>query len=244
MQQASGSLQLHAHTRQRGADLFSELEYDAALVSPLVYAKDAGELSLVPGVSITSHAANNSIRLVFKEHLHHISRIALPMHVGLEKILTSIVLAEKYDMKPEFIEYRGEWHDDLFNDVDAALFTGDEAFRSITASNAFLDLIEEWKDLTDLPFVHAVCAMWNTRATPPLVQTIQDVSAWAQNNLDEVNRKECARLNISPHEIASFYETLLFTFDEISLDALNEFFRYAFFHGQGRDVPDIHLWSA
>lgn len=223
--------------------MFSEQEFDAALVSPFVYAKDASDISIVPSCSISSIDATGIIRLVFKKNLHHFNRIAVPKHHELERALTQIVLAEKYDMKPTFVESLEISDESIPSEFDAMLLIGDDAQTRFSAFDTALDIVDEWIDLTELPFVHALWVMWNSRSSERLVNHIQSATRHGTQNLDEVAAIEAVRLFKPVELVRSSYLKYDFSLDEEKLDALSGFFRMAFFHGLRRDVPEINVWS-
>lgn len=237
------NLTYHVHPRAQGSMLFADQEYDAALVSPLTYARDASEMSIVPAVGISTIDATNSIRLVFKKGLHHISHISIPEHRELEWILTAIVLSEKYDMRPAVSEFRGDWTETFEGCADAVLLVGDDALSHHASFDSSIDLIDEWIDMTGLPFVHAIWAMWNTRSSASLVEELQNAAVSGVKQLDEIAQHESQRLSLPLDVIRQQYSCVDYSLDEEKVHALSGFFRMAFYHGHWRDIPDINVWQ-
>ncbi len=236
-------IELSTEPQDRGEFLFAEQECDAALVSPLVYGKDAGEMLIVPGCSIASLEGTNCVRLVFRKGLHRIAAVSVPANRPLERMLMQILLAEKYDMRPALVERRLPAGESFTADVDALLLAGDEAateFREVAES---MDVVDEWIDLTELPFVHALWAMWGSRADRRIVESIRRATRHAADRLAETAESESARLGIPAAEIADRYARFSYTLDEEILDGLNGFYRMAFFHGFREDVPDLNFWE-
>lgn len=242
-EQSETNLQLFIQTLERSGYFLAEQELEAALVSPLVYAHDASELCILPSCSITSIDATNIVKLVFKKGLHHLTTISVPKYFEIERILTSIVLSEKYDMHPACVERTSTASDAYETNVDAVLLVGDEALTDLPSVDSSLDIVEEWIDLTELPFVHAVWAMWNTRASQSIVQDIQTATLFGVQHLNEVTEMESKRLSIPIEILRKKYSQFDYSFDEEKIDALTGFFRMAFYHGLWRDVPDINVWK-
>ena len=67
-------------------------------------------------------------------------------------------MQEKYEIAPEFVSVNDSLVDKL-NQVDAALLSGNEAFDVQQSDKMFMDLGDEWFDLTGLPFVYAFWAV-------------------------------------------------------------------------------------
>ena len=133
-------------------------EIDVALPSSIAFARDADQLVLLPQVSISSFGAVDSIQLFARTPPAHIRRVALT-----EKSATSIcllkVLCREWGIEPEFAPRRGPLSE-VLEDFDALLLIGDEALHllRVEAYPHHVDLGEEWKKVTGLPMVYAVCA--------------------------------------------------------------------------------------
>lgn len=131
---------------------------DVTLSSSIAYARNADQLVLLPHVSISSCGAVDSIQLFARTPLARIRRVALT-----EKSATSIcllkVLCREWGIEPEFAPRRGPLSETL-EDFDALLLIGDEALHLLRfeAYPHHFDLGAEWKSVTGLPMVYAVCA--------------------------------------------------------------------------------------
>ena len=84
-QTENGDISLSTDPQDRGEFLFADQEFDGALVSPLVYGKDAGDMCLVPACAVTSTEGTNLVRLVFRAGLRSLSAISVPRHHALER---------------------------------------------------------------------------------------------------------------------------------------------------------------
>ena len=131
---------------------------DVALPSSIAFARDADDLVLLPHVSISSFGAVDSIQLFARTPIDRIRRVALT-----EKSATSIcllkVLCREWGIDPEFAPRQGPLSE-VLEDFDALLLIGDEALHllRVEAYPHHFDLGAEWKSVTGLPMVYAVCA--------------------------------------------------------------------------------------
>jgi chorismate dehydratase len=131
---------------------------DVALPSSIAFARYADELTLLPHVSISSFGAVDSIQLFARTPLAHVRRVAVT-----EKSTTSIcllkVLCDEWGIEPEFSLREGSLSE-LLEEFDALLLIGDEALHllRVEAYPYHFDLGAEWKSVTGLPMVYAVCA--------------------------------------------------------------------------------------
>ncbi len=139
-------------------DMLADGAIDVTLSSSIAFARNADEQVLLPQVSISSFGAVDSIQLFARTPLAQIRRVALT-----EKSATSIcllkVLCREWGIEPEFAPRRGPLSE-VLEDFDALLLIGDEALHllRVEAYPHHFDLGAEWKSVTGLPMVYAVCA--------------------------------------------------------------------------------------
>ncbi len=139
-------------------EMLVEGTIDVALPSSIAFARDADQLLLLPQVSISSFGAVDSIQLFTRTPLEHVRRVALT-----EKSATSIcllkVLCREWGIEPEFAPREGPLSE-VLEGFDALLLIGDEALHllRVAAYPYHFDLGAEWKSVTGLPMVYAVCA--------------------------------------------------------------------------------------
>jgi predicted solute-binding protein len=217
-----------------------ENECDTALVSPVVYALSEGEVSLVGDAVVSSVGGTREAMLVFRGGLGRISSLALPASGTIDAILAQIVLREKYDMQPVVTVVRAPWRDVLATH-EAVLVTGEEA-AALAVDSPSIDLGDEWYDMTQLPLVRGVVAGWNHRLTAPFSDAVRRAAA-------EADRAALAVLQVAsdghfaPDELHLIPPHRRFLLDDDARQALDSFFRLAFFHGLHRDIPTFHMWS-
>jgi predicted solute-binding protein len=137
--------------------------------------------------------------------------------------LTSIVLSEKFSIKPKLIPFIGDITN-AFQKVDALLVVGDETIKLKENKNK-IDLVDEWNDITELPFVHGI---WVAR----------------ENNLNEEERETLisAGNDIVMKNVPDNYKNVSYQLDEFAVEALTEFFRMAYYHGILKDIPDVKFF--
>lgn len=201
-----------------------EHRLDGALLSPIDFAREYQMYRLVPRVAIVSRGASNESLLFFHEGSRKISTIAVDPRFTSEVVLAHLVLVEKFETHPKIVPTIGTLTE-MLQKADAALVTGDQLPEAHDQINR-LDLVEEWEDITDLPFVHGV---WVTREgvlTEPELRLIS-------NAVPVDGSEESA--NQSPH--------FRYNFDDEAVDGMIEFFRIAYYHGVLRDIPEVRFLS-
>lgn len=130
-------------------------EIDAGLVPSIHYAKYSVKYRIVPEICIASRGAVNSIRLYFRKDLKDIKTVAVDISSMTSVVLARIILSEKYDITPKFVAMRPNLVE-MLSQADAALLIGDNALFEETEYESYIDLGDEWDDLTGLPFVYAL----------------------------------------------------------------------------------------
>lgn len=131
-------------------------ELDAGLV-PIVEAFRAEDYRIVDSVAIACDGPVFSVVLAYRGKLRDVASILLDPASATSNQLLKVLLAEFHGLRPRYLE-RGE--------SSAALLIGNHAIqlRQRKERGRMLDLGEEWKRCTGLPFVFAV---WMLRSDLP-----------------------------------------------------------------------------
>ncbi|HUK77153.1 MAG TPA: menaquinone biosynthesis protein [Thermoleophilia bacterium] len=222
-------------------------EIDVALPSSIEYARHAESLALLPGISISSFGAVDSIQLFTQIPRAQVESIALT-----EKSATSVcllkVLCRDWGIEPSFGARQGPLAQALAN-FGGLLLIGDEAMQILRAGvyPHSYDLGEEWRRVTGLPMVYAVCAVRR---------------AFLDARADEARAIEAAlvasrdRCAAHPLETAAaaaqlydfnadyldhYFDQLKYGFPDEYRRGLAEFYRRAHAIGELERVPDLRV---
>ncbi len=205
-------------------------ELDVALVSSIEYLRRP-QYRIVDGVSISASGSVYSVIVAHRQDLAGIREIAIDPASETSVALLRCLLAER------------DMHLRLVKDTSAGgqLFIGDQAirFRQTQSGHRFWDLAEDWKSLTELPFVFA---LWLVRPEVANAVEIADcLRTLRDENLQRLNQL-IARTTDFDSEFCHRYfrENLRFDFGEEEKAGLHEFHRRCL--GCGIDVaPDLEL---
>ena len=218
---------------------------DVALPSSIAFARASAQLVLLPDVSISAFGAVDSVQLFTRVPLREVRRIALT-----EKSATSIcllkVLCREWGIEPEFVPRRGSLAE-VLADADGLLLIGDEALYVLRAEvyPYHHDLGEEWRTVTGLPMVFAVCAVRREFAAA------RPASAAAVGAALLASRDRCAsrpeetaaaaaqRYDFSQRYLLEYFHKLKFEFAPEYRAGLEEFYRRAVVAGELATAPDI-----
>ena len=214
-----------------------------AFLSPIDYARHGGEYRIVPNICVASSNQTNTIQLILKSNLRNIERIAIDVRFTSEIILANIILLEKYrnesaHSKLQFIPMMPDVNAMLAK-ADAALIIQDTPQMINCAGTFTLDLVEEWNDLTGLPYVHG---FWVGREEELSKIEAQALLTAKDNGIllkSQIAQSAAHQQNLSLNELTNYISSFSYDFGEKEEESLAEFIQYAYFHGVIGDVPDI-----
>ena len=201
-------------------------QLDGAFLSPIDYAKEHSTYSVVPNVGVVSEGDSGVIELYFNENLRDLRTIAVDATSTSEIVLAHIVLKEKYNITQTIVPTPASPHD-ASKKADAVLLVGDAALSMEGHTNK-IDLVDEWTDMTELPFVHGIWAARENALSSTELQQIID----GRNGMSDF-----------PFDASQlgYLEEFDYNLKEEALFSLNEFFRMAYYHGIVKDIPDVRF---
>jgi chorismate dehydratase len=215
-------------------------ELDVALLSPIDYARNSNEYLIVPSICV-SGTASRTVLLHLREGLRRINTIAVDIGLTSELVLAKIVLSEKYDTDPQFIPMTPDINTMLAK-ADAALLAGGPALFSSLDAARTIDLVEEWNDLTDLPYVHALWLSHRNSLTMGTVHSLKRSREEGLHHLKDIALVASKNEQVSRQEFESYLSSFSFELDEDAIESISEFYRYAFYYEVLGEVPEIKLY--
>ena len=203
------------------------------------YAINSSDLEILPGVGVLSGGFSNTIRLYFRNELKTIRSMAVGPVTTTDVVLSRIILSEKYDSAPVIVPVAGTV-DEMLAKADCALVSGD-ALHQIEADHPFLDVVDEWTDITDLPFVHTLCVARSGSTKKGLgdflIASAQAGRLELQGVADDLSRDYA----FSSEYLLEYLSHFSYEFDDVAKTSLEAFLQMAFLLGMIGDVPDIIL---
>ena len=221
--------------------------FRCAFLSPLDYARHGAEYCIVPSVAASAAAPNGVLQLFVRSDLRSISTVAVDVRFTSEILLTKIILQERYRNASgavglTFIPAQG--------DVNAMLAKADAALVVNLGPGApreegpfSLDLVEEWIDMTELPYPFGFWVGREEELTGTEARALVDAKGRGVSMIDDLARDLAATGRFSTDETRSYLHSFSYEFGDQEEQALDEFMRYAFFHGALPDVPDIQYFE-
>jgi chorismate dehydratase len=138
------------------AALLHEGRIDLGLIPAIEYLR--GDYRIVPGVAIGSDGPVSSVAIFSRVPAEAISTLAIDISSRTSVALTRLLCAQRWKITPRLTPADPDLRA-MLSRAEAALIIGDPALDIDAAAQGLrkIDLGEEWRAMTGLPFVYA---MW------------------------------------------------------------------------------------
>ncbi|GAX60500.1 periplasmic solute-binding protein [Candidatus Scalindua japonica] len=218
-------------------------ELDLISMPSVGYFRSTG-YEIIPGSAIASNGLVESVKLFIKvPSIEKIRTVALDRDSMTSCVLTKVILGKKYSLKPEYIVLEDKQK--IYNEyADAFLVIGDDAMNVREEGFIVLDLGQEWKELTGLPFVYAVWVAKSGSGLQGLSKLIIDAKECGIKSLDEIADVEAARLGMKKERCLWYLkESIKYNLDEQEIRGLKSFYNYALEMGEVKDGVKIEFYN-
>jgi chorismate dehydratase len=229
-------------------DLLAAGALQVSVVSAVEYARNAALYHLLPDLAITCDGAVHSVALFSRRPVEELTgrTVLLSASSRTSVLLLELLCRHRWNIAPRFATARAEAADlDSLAALphDAVLVIGDAALH-LSGQPTYpvkLDLGEEWKRWTGLPFVFAV---WAARRDAPsgIVQVIHrcllESRAWGLAHLDELAAGAAVNTRVAESVCRAYLGDLDYALSYRHLAGLTDFFRRLAHDGL---VPDGSL---
>jgi predicted solute-binding protein len=224
-----------------------EEHFDAALISPLDYARHGGSFRIVPGIGVSVAGPTGVSFIRVRQDATAIATLATDLRSTYDLALTTLLLREKFPamggeaVPPKIVPVQ-DARSIGFEKSDAVLDWQPQP--AIEQPEDFsLDLYEEWVDLTELPLV---LLLWVVREDVESIPVFNKIAASMQSGLTSI-----PSIAHEQTEIRSLPETTIHAYlqrheyglSEGHVDAVDTLFRLAYTYGMLGDIPDILFLS-
>jgi predicted solute-binding protein len=219
-----------------------------AFLSPIDYARHGGDYCIVPGVGVSSVNRSNTIQLFVNPDVHDIEKIAVDIRVTSEIVLAKIILAEKYPNREsskktlQFIPMLPN-RDEMLRKADAALIVNLHPVEDVEEVPFALDLVEEWYDMTGLPYVHGCWVGHDEEDLGGVVRELLRSKDRGVAHLGQIADMLAAEKNLSRQFVLQYLSNFSYDFGELEHESMIEFMKYAYFHGILPDVPGLRFFE-
>jgi chorismate dehydratase len=230
--------------------LLSE-KLDISPISSIEYARNADDLVLFPGPTVSCRGPVQSILLASRHPIEELDgrRIGLTSTSATSQILLKVLLEKEFKVKPHYFSF-DEDLDDALAHGDAALLIGDRALENHSPGRGLkvFDLGEKWRDATNLGMVFAVWAVRRDffsrypELTRHVWKLFQNSIEYCTANLTRI-AADAARWEKFPASfLEDYFRSLTFGFEEDLRQGLILFYRLAASAGYLQKEPSLDFF--
>ena len=216
-------------------------ECDAAMIGPVEFARNSSDFSLYPSIGVSSRGESRTSVLCVNRNIRSITSVAVGAGSSSDIILAKIILSEKFEQDIVIVPVIGSVQQMLLK-ADAALLTGNALLAS-QWEGPTLDLVDEWTDMTELPFTHLLCAARKEKYKKEIASLLFTSQELGKASLSTIALQQAKELSYPVEAMEQQLKSYTYGFDDEAREALGEFFRYAFYLGILPDVPEIEVFG-
>lgn len=219
-----------------------------AFLSPIDYARHGGDYRIIPNICVASRESSNVIRLYVNQDRRDIETVAVDIRVTSEIVLAKIILAEKFpNQMPErthlqFLPMVPD-RDLMLQKADAALIVNFHPAPTQPEDPFSLDLVDEWNDLTGLPYVHGVWVGHEGPEEESLAHMLVHAKEMGLGHLDELARSISTQHGLELSRVKHYLSSFSYDLASEEQEGMTEFIRYAYYHGVLPDIPDLNFFE-
>ncbi len=211
---------------------------DVSAVSTLWYAEHQDQFLLLPDLSISSESGVESVLLFSRYPMKHLKsrQIAVTGQGRTTPALLEILCRQYYGFRPDFKNVASQT-EDIPEDEAALLLIGDNALMAKeklkNRGYHIIDLAEEWKNRTALPFVFAVWAVRrDVFAAQPkevleLHRALLSSKKWGAENLKEILIASEQKTGLPAQVLKRYFSRISYDFNEGLKCGLKLYLEYA-----------------
>lgn len=222
----------------RLVDLLLQNEVDMGLLSVIDYQRSPEPLVMLPVGMIGCDGPTLTVRLFSSVPIERLTRVHADIDSHTSIALLRIILAERCSLSPEVVDFDVDAHRASGSAwPEAMLVIGDKVVTDAPPAVRYphqLDLGQEWKSLTGLPFVYAtwMCREGEVERVRPMAAMLDRQRRHNATRLDWIVQQR-ASVRGWPNDLAGHYLKDLLRFDvsELHRAAVDRFFDLAQRHG-------------
>ncbi len=218
-----------------------------AFLSPIDYARHGAEFCILPNICASTSQRTDTIQLYVKNEARSVRQIAVDVRVTSEIVLAKIILSERFKSTSGEENFRFL---PMLPDVDAMLKKADAALivnsvpTDIQPEKAFvLDLVEEWSDMTGLPYVHGFWVGREEELEAEEAIALLRAKEEGTRLRNQIADHYASKLDLSLNSCRQYFSSFDYAMGEKEQEGLSEFIRYAFYLGALADIPDLRFFE-
>jgi chorismate dehydratase len=248
MERLSERYEIHRSMPSECAAELASGTADIGLIPIAAYATVPG-LAIIPGCTIASLDRVRSIVLILKNPggMKAVRRVAADIDSRTSNAYAQIIFGKFYSSEPEFVPHLPNL-DSMLADCDAAVLIGDPALLALEDQAArrdrtgesleYIDLAQEWKRHTKVPWVSAFWAVRPQAIAASGLTPEQVAENFIQSrdhgmaHVEDLVREWTPRLPVPASTIRTYLsQNIHYVLDDQCMAGIEMFFRYAAEYG-------------
>ncbi|CCO25234.1 menaquinone biosynthetic enzyme MqnA/MqnD family protein [Maridesulfovibrio hydrothermalis] len=217
--------------------------------SSIEYLRHSEQYKLLPDIAIGSRGPVQSVLMLSRKPVEELKgcKIIVSSQTHTSAALLHILLTEHIPVHPEYETGNATELLETGERPDAILTIGDEALnlRNHADYPYKFDLGEEWINWTGLPFIFGV---WLVRRDAADKTQVKDAirslikgKKWGQQNIERMSEITSEKSILSPKEMKSYFNGLVYDLGEKEVEGLKVFAKYLHKTGQISHIPELEF---
>jgi chorismate dehydratase len=204
---------------------------DVGMIPSIEYQRGADDYRIAPGLGIVSDGPVASVAIFTTRPVEQLRCIAVDTSSRTSTALTGLLCLEVFGIDPDFVPMPPSI-DAMLTRCDAALVIGDPALYLDHAARGLqkIDLGEQWRRLTDLPFVWAFWAGRPGALSGDAVSALEDARDAGVAASDDIADAYCGPERAAVGR-AYLRDNIRYTLDERAVAGLEKYYALAGKHG-------------
>lgn len=217
-----------------------------ALISPFAYAKIKGKIRIVEELAISSGSFGRTALLFFQHNLPTIKNIVYRRKEDhdMYRFLGKIVMREFLDIEANWQEIPGHLHppEDLPK-YPVIFASGNDALTSISKTDVYLDLTEEWSDKTHFALVHKILVVSENFSDTKAIEIIKNATRTGLEHLSDLFARETFPDTVDRSALAELLkQNYSYESDSMTRESLEFFLQYVFYYGESDYLPSLRMF--
>jgi len=212
---------------------------DVAFISAIDFARLKGGWKVIPDICKSVHSQSFRSNLFFNKNLGEIRSVAIHPNSRTSEIVLKILFKERYQIECEFVESSQSLQETLKKN-DAFLLTGDISVEEAIKNPSFINIGEEWNDMTGLPLVYGFWLVNELTSQKEDYWLLQDSLKQGKNAIENIlegikDKKDKA------YKMNFLSNIINYEFRDEEMLGLESLYNYAFFYGLIEYIPDFNF---
>ena len=206
------------------AEMLRRGALEVGLIPSVEYLRNP-DYEMLPEICVASHGPLMSVNLICLKPPALMETVALDVTSPSAVVLCRILMQKMYSVSPAYVD----WSPDVPMDsvkAEGFMVAGDAALQMWPRFDHIIDLCDEWRRLTELPFVHHVWAGPSIR--PSVAKLLREAKQQGMRHLSRIAWQEAERLDL-PSSICldHLVNRVHYDFTEAEREGLARFQHYA-----------------